>query len=118
MGHTAEDNIDKIIGEAGKPTENIRVQVLNKAKDYVSRDRQNDHGKPENTFSVIAELWSAYLTDVHQGNPVQLSSADVAALMILLKVGRISQNPHNADNWVDAAGYAACGGELAEVVVK
>ena len=33
-------------------------------------------------------------------------------MMILLKVGRIAGGSLSQDNWVDIAGYAACGGEI------
>jgi hypothetical protein len=33
--------------------------------------------------------------------------------MNLLKVARIKSNPEHPDNWVDGAGYMACGGEIA-----
>jgi hypothetical protein len=33
-------------------------------------------------------------------------------MMALLKVARIATGHGKADNWVDLAGYAACGGEL------
>jgi hypothetical protein len=33
--------------------------------------------------------------------------------MTLLKIARIASNPRHADNWVDACGYMACGGEVA-----
>ncbi len=32
--------------------------------------------------------------------------------MALLKIARIATGHGKADNWVDLAGYAACGGEL------
>lgn len=37
---------------------------------------------------------------------------DVAAMMGLFKIARIATGHRKADNWVDLAGYAACGGEL------
>lgn len=37
---------------------------------------------------------------------------DVAALLALLKIARIATGHGKSDNWVDLAGYAACGGEL------
>ena len=37
----------------------------------------------------------------------------MAIMMALLKIARISKNPQHMDNWVDLAGYAACGGEIA-----
>ena len=82
-----------------------RHEVLEGATACVMRDRNTQHGPPENTFALIAELWSAYL-----GTEVQ--PHDAAAMMALLKVARIRHNPANTDNWIDLAGYAACGGEL------
>lgn len=83
-----------------------RQGILETAKEIVTKDRQATHGRPEDTFAVIAGLWSAYLG-------VELTVADVAAMQALVKVGRLKGNPTHADNWIDLAGYAACGGELA-----
>ena len=58
----------------------------------------------EDTFPVIAKLWSAYLS-----KPV--SESDVCALMILLKAARLSVGYSSADSLVDIAGYAACAAE-------
>lgn len=69
-------------------------------------DREASHGNPENSFSMIASLWGKYLN-------LPIASHDVAAMMILFKVARIRGNPTHADSWVDVAGYAACGGEIA-----
>ena len=33
-------------------------------------------------------------------------------MMILLKVARVAGGSESIDNWVDIAGYAACGGEI------
>jgi hypothetical protein len=89
-----------------------RETVLDQAKAYVTRDRQNDHGKPEDTFGLIADLWNAYLF----GGPKELVSGithtDVAMMMALLKIARQRQNPAHEDNYVDLAGYAACAAEL------
>ena len=83
-------------------------------------DREKEHGPPEDTFGLTAELQSAYLnyisnkrlnTYISHG---KFSPADVAILNILQKISRIANNPFNTDSWVDIAGYAACGGELAE----
>ena len=43
---------------------------------------------------------------------VALLSRQVAAMMILLKTARISSGTAVSDNWIDIAGYAACGGEI------
>lgn len=85
-----------------------RAQVLDTAKQYVTRDRQADHGNPESTFGLIAEFWSSYIG-------IRIGPADVAMLLGLLKVARQRSNPYHDDNYVDLAGYAACAGELAAV---
>lgn len=83
-----------------------RAQVLDTAKGYVTRDRQVDHGPPEDTFGLIAAFWSSYLS-------YELGAADVAMMLALLKVARQRMNPAHEDNYVDLAGYAACAAELA-----
>lgn len=83
-----------------------RDEILRTAAQYVTRDRQADHGDAERSFGRIADLWTAYL-----GVPVD--EGDVALMMVLLKVARAGSNQAHLDNWVDIAGYAACGGELA-----
>lgn len=82
-----------------------RAQILDTAKAYVTKDRAADHGDMESNFATIAALWSAYLG-------AGVKPHDVAAMMSLLKIARIRQNPGHADNWIDSAGYAACGGEI------
>ena len=83
-----------------------REDILSAALKCVSGDREQDYGSPENNFSRIAMLWNAYLgTD-------RIHSWDVAALLALLKIARIGSGHAKEDNWVDLAGYAACGGEL------
>jgi len=67
-----------------------REEILTTAKKCVCTDRQNEYGTPR----------------------VELKPSDVAAMMALLKIARIATGHGKADNWVDLAGYAACGGEL------
>ena len=84
-----------------------RKECLDNAAKAVLKDRAREYGDgPEDSFSAIAGMWSAYL-----GRPV--SSADVACMMALLKIARLKANPHHGDSWVDVAGYAACGAECA-----
>ena len=82
-----------------------RATILDTAKQYVTRDRQNTHGKPEDSFSRIADYWSVYLQR-------EITSKDVSIMMTMLKIARLDENPTNADNWIDACGYLACGGEI------
>lgn len=84
-----------------------RGETLDKAKDIVLGDRQTQYGRPEDVFADIARMWSVYLG-------MGIEPADVAILMILLKTARSRNSGHqHLDSWVDIAGYAACGAELA-----
>lgn len=87
-----------------------REDALDQIYKAVCKDRQNSYGPPEDSFSLIAELWHAYLS---RHVPGPLLPHDVAAMMALLKVARIAFNAHNQDNWIDLGGYAVCGAELA-----
>ena len=82
-----------------------RADILDTAKKYVTKDRAADHGDMEDNFSTIGQYWS-----VHLG--VKVDATDVAVMMTLLKAARIKSNPKHPDNWVDACGYMACGGEI------
>lgn len=84
-----------------------RSEILTEANDYITRDRAATHGKAEDSFAQIAALWS---TDLG----VQLTAIDVARLMVLFKMARAKSNPTHKDNWIDAAGYSALAGEIAD----
>lgn len=91
-----------------------RPDILNTALSHVTRDRTATHGNPENNFATIASFWTTYLRGCGILSPdAQLSTYDIAALMSLMKISRIITSPEHADHWIDLAGYAACGGELA-----
>ena len=96
----------KPLHKAKPKQDHSRGGLLDKAKEIVTNDRQNTHGHPEDSFRNIADLWSGYLT-------VGLQEEDVAVMMALVKVARIMENPRHVDNWIDGAGYFACGGEVA-----
>lgn len=87
-----------------------RKEILDNAAAAVLKDRQEQYGSPEDSFSTIANFWNTYLSK-HAPGPLQ--SHDVAALLILMKVARIVKTPTHMDNWCDVAGYAACGGDVA-----
>lgn len=89
-----------------------RDEILISAMKCVTGDRAQDYGRPEDNFGKIAMLWNDYLQS--GGCLGHIEAKDVAAMMILLKVARIATGHGKADNWVDIAGYAACGGEIDE----
>ena len=91
-----------------------RSEILDTAKKCVCGDRDQQYGSPENNFSLIADLWVPYLKEkcVSPGSIVDIEPEDVAAMMVLFKMARVATGSYSADSWVDAAGYAACGGEI------
>ena len=91
-----------------------REEILAAAKKCVCGDRDQQYGTPENNFGVIAEFWEAYLKATNPGAEINIDGADVAALMALFKIARIATGTQKADSWIDAAGYIACGAEIAE----
>lgn len=87
-----------------------RKDILAEAERCVCTDREKQYGTPENSFNIIANMWSDYLSA--KQHPQDIRPCDVAAMMALLKIARVATGRGKADNWIDLAGYAACGGEL------
>ena len=83
-----------------------RTEILAAANQAITQDRAATHGSVENSFGLIAAYWSAHLD-------ATVTAVDVATMMVLFKCARMAGNPAHLDSWVDAAGYAAIGGELA-----
>ena len=88
-----------------------RERVLIEAEKCVCGKREQDYGTPEDSFQKIAALWTSYFSKNYIVDTV-FGAYDVAAMLALLKIARISENPQHMDSWVDLAGYAACGGEI------
>lgn len=85
----------------------VREAVLAKAKAAVCGERDEQYGTPEDNFETIAQYWSLYLG-------IELEALDVANMMILLKLARLGSGAPTLDSFVDIAGYAACGAEIAD----
>jgi len=80
------------------------------AQAAVCGDRPLNYGNPENNFGRIALLWNAWNAARRPGPYV---GADVAIMMDLVKSARLANNPAHSDSWIDKAGYAACGYDIA-----
>lgn len=101
--------LEKQNADAGqKPEPWTRKRVLREAEKCVCGQREQDYGEPEDSFRKIGTFWTAYLNYA-----VKIDAEDVAAMMALLKIARISENQQHMDSWVDGCGYFACGGEIA-----
>lgn len=82
-----------------------RNDILDEAKKIINGEREGQYGSPEDSFNRITLLWSGYLGKC-------ISKADVANMMILMKIARNMNGTFKADNWVDICGYAALGAEI------
>ena len=91
---------------------NIRAQFLKEVEKLVCADRNVTHGDAEDNFTDIANLWNTYLGPLHIGSGPAIDNKDVAVMMCLFKVSRLMSNRDNLENWLDLAGYAACGGGI------
>lgn len=95
-----------------------RGVLLDQAKHCILGDRNKTYGDPGDDFACTAKMWAAYLERAHGVTLHQpdgsclLTPADVAAMMILVKVTRLAHTPSHADSWRDTAGYAGCGAEV------
>lgn len=88
-----------------------RAAILDTAKEAVCRDRQNSYGDAEDNFQDIADILNVlfdHKLELDQG----FASQDVATICAVIKLSRIKSSPDHIDNWVDLAGYAACGGGI------
>lgn len=84
-----------------------RSAVLSTADHLISKDRADVYGPPRQSFGRIGALWGAML------GTEAIPPGTVALMLVQLKVSRIVSSPTHEDSWVDLAGYAALGGELA-----
>lgn len=99
---TIKERVQETLQE---PIKSERQKILEEAITIITKDRTTTHGNPEDNFAIIAKLWSVYLGR-------EVSSKDVAVMNILQKVSRLLTSPNHRDNWIDIAGYAACGGGI------
>lgn len=83
-----------------------RNEVLDTAKKLISGERAKAYRDAREGFRKIGKLWEQVL-----GVPV--TADQVALCMIQIKIARATQDTSLVDNWVDIAGYAALGAEIA-----
>lgn len=89
-----------------------REGVLSEAATLITGDRNQTYGSPTQNFTDTANVWNTILRrKLKDGESIQ--PGEVASMMIALKLVRnIAQEKR--DNFVDIAGYAACGWEAIE----
>lgn len=90
-----------------------REDVLEQAHNLIMGDRNVQYGPPNDDFNKTAIMWDTYIKAVFRARD-SLKPHDVAAMMAMLKLSRIAWAPQKQDNWIDLAGYAACGWDCVE----
>ena len=91
-----------------------KEEILMKAQEIVSNDRNVSHGDAYKNHAEIAEYWNTFL-DNKLRPMANITAEDVALMMVLLKISRNNQGKKfNIDNFVDIAGYAAIAGEIGD----
>ena len=88
------------------------TDILEKTKKLINESRHDEHGDKLINHENISRLWTAYLQNKFKLNLVILPE-DVANLMSLLKLARTQSGKFNLDDWIDACGYVAISGEIA-----
>ncbi len=90
-----------------------RSDILDAAKRATCGERDVQYGTPEDNFARIADLWNAHLRIRKCVPPSHaLTAEDVAWMLMQVKQARAVHGFH-LDNYIDAAGYVVCGGEIA-----
>ena len=91
-----------------------KEEILAKANELISKDRNETHGDAFKNHAEIAEFWNIFL-DNKLKPMASITAQDVAVMMILLKISRSTQGEKfNIDNFIDMVGYAAIAGEIGD----
>ena len=80
--------------------------ILRDAHTVINGERQDTYGNPEDSFKLIAKYWTDYLENRPHGGSL-IRPMDVAHMMILFKMARVSGQKPSRDNYTDICGYAA-----------
>lgn len=83
-----------------------RTEILNEASRLIEGERDETYGTPLTNHKRIALLWQVVLG-------TEISPAEVAICMALVKVARLVETPNHQDSFIDAAAYMAIAGEMA-----
>lgn len=92
-----------------RPVERVvreREALLIDARNTIGGDRERDYGAVLPGFERIAAMWSAILG-------VTVTAEQYAMCQVATKLGRLAETPNHRDSWLDVAGYAALGAEVA-----
>ena len=83
-----------------------RSEILAEADKLINGERDGVYGDPLVNHKRIALLWQVVLG-------TEISPAEVAICMALVKIARLVQTPDHEDSYIDLVGYAAIAAEVA-----
>lgn len=93
--------------------------ILEETAEILDGPRNRDYGDASEDFATTAAFWNNYVARISQRRGgLCLTSHDVAAMMMLLKLARLTWTPDVKDHWMDAIGYAALGWECTDLKNK
>lgn len=89
----------------------FREQAVDIISKCVCKERNEAYGSVKENFGNIAELWSFWLKKrgmLSVAAP-ELTVLDVSQMIAFIKIARKLNDITYLDNWIDDAGYNACG---------
>lgn len=95
-------------------TTSVRETYLAEAARLTGGDRNVAYGPPHENLTHMADMVSAYLTGKYNAF-LALDSEDMAWIMVMAKMSRTPASA-KADNYIDAAAYAAIAGECRDIL--
>jgi len=101
-----------------EPKPPARKLILEDAIRIICNDRNISYAEPMENLTRTASLLNAFFrgrsTNMAPDARHYYTADDVAAIGIIIKLGRLAHAPDHRDTWEDIAGYAAIGWECAE----
>lgn len=81
-----------------------RDELLNEAVRITTGDRQGDYGDPVPAHQDMADMASILIGQ-------SVTAANIATIMMVVKLVRLKTSPHKADNYIDLMAYAGIAAE-------
>ena len=85
----------------------MKAQPLLRELSKTLKQRGENYGTMRENHQRIADIWSVVLQS-------PITPEQVALCMAGVKMARLVQSPDHEDSWLDLAGYAAVGAEIAD----
>jgi hypothetical protein len=92
----------------------FRKQAVKIIEQCVCKERNEAYGSVEENFNNIAELWMWWLRKrgIVTDKDASMTELDVAQMISFIKIARKLNDVTYLDNWIDDAGYNACGASV------